>query len=556
MVTATTTEPAARHRRPPRTLRRNVGFFGLTAFSVGSVVGSRWFLATLAAARFAGPASIASWVLAAFMLVFVALMYAELAAAYPVSGGTARYSQLCFGSAGGFVASWMSWLQAVTLAPVETEAAVEYLGPKWHGVFDDKPGVLTGKGFVVAVLFVLFFTVVNLAGIRWVTRLNRVAVPWKLLVPLVAVVALALTSFHSSNFHTAGGFAPFGAQGIFKALPGGVVFALFGFEQPAQLGGEARNPQRDLPRAIVAAVLIGMLLYLCLEIVLIGALAPRDLTSAASWANPLGALGSYGPYAQIATALGLGWLAVLLYSDAVVSPAGTGLLYIATTSRITYSMNRSGTLPRALGYLDRRGAPWLSVLLASGFGIVILVPFGGWQKLVEFISSATAFMYAFAPLSVAALRHSDPGRPRPYRVPAAWLLAPLAFVFANLIIYWGGWPTVWRLAVGIVLGVTLMAIARATTSPQYRAPLKLAPASWVVPWVAGLLLLDAIGPAYVQSWRHVLPFWWDMLAVAIFSLVIFYVAQSTALGRREVARNIAEMGMTTSQNEIDQGIGA
>jgi amino acid transporter len=103
-------------------------------------------------------------------------------------------------------------------------------------------------------------------------------------VPLLTIVVLIAVSFHGSNFTAGGGFAPFGAHGVFAALPLGVVFALQGFEQAVQMGGEARNPQRDMPRAVIGAVLIGTLIYLLLEVAFIGALDPSNL--AGGWANP------------------------------------------------------------------------------------------------------------------------------------------------------------------------------------------------------------------------------------------------------------------------------
>ena len=551
-VTANASEAGGGSRR----LKRQLGLFGLTAISLGSVLGSGWLIATLSATRLAGPASVLSWLLAGAMLVFIALMYAELGATYPVSGGTARYSFLCFGPIGGFAAGWMSWLQAVALAPLETEIAIQYLNPKWPGIYDARTGLLTGKGVGFAILFIVFFTLVNLAGTRWMAGFNQISVYWKVLVPLTAVVALVVTTFHPSNFHVAGGYAPFGFRGIFKAVPGGVVFALLGFEQAAQLGGEARDPQRDLPRAIVGSLVIGLVIYLCLQVALIGVLNPGALTSAASWANPVGLLGSYGPYAQAASALGLGWLAVLIYIDAVVSPAARGMLYIATTSRITYSMGKASTLPKVFDRLDRRGLPWFSILLATAFGAVVLLPFRGWTSLIEFISGATAFMYAFAPVSLAALRRSDADRLRPFKVPVAEVLAPLAFVFANLIVYWAGWPTVWRIEVGFAIGLAVLGLTYLTTHRPERPPLQVRSAIWVAPWLVGLLVLDGIGPAYVDSVRHVIPFWWDLGAVALFSVAIFYLAQLLALPAAGVAHNAAAAGMDTLEDDIDVGVGS
>jgi amino acid transporter len=196
-------------------LNRQVGLLGLTFISLGSIIGSGWLLGALTAAKAAGPASLVSWLLAAAIIVVLALVHAELGATYPVSGGTARFPHLVFGPFGGFTAGWMAWLGSVTIAPIEVEAALQYLGNKWSGLAHVVKGtpVLTGTGLALAAVMMLSFTVVNILGVRWLAQTNKWAVWWKLTVPLVTIVVLMISSFHLSNFH-AGGFAPFGVKGV------------------------------------------------------------------------------------------------------------------------------------------------------------------------------------------------------------------------------------------------------------------------------------------------------------------------------------------------------
>jgi hypothetical protein len=129
--------------------------------SLGSIIGSGWLLGALTAAKLAGPASLLSWVLAAIMLTLLALVHAELGAAYPVAGGTARFPAFAFGPLAGFAAGWMAWLQAVSLAPIEVEATLSYsdhIG--WvHRNFPllRTDGTLTGTGLIVASVFMLLF---------------------------------------------------------------------------------------------------------------------------------------------------------------------------------------------------------------------------------------------------------------------------------------------------------------------------------------------------------------------------------------------------------------
>ena len=127
------------------------------------------------------------------------------------------------------------------------------------------------------------FSVINTLGVRWLAETNSIAVVWKIFVPVLTIVALVFTVFHFSNFTAGGGFAPYGFHGVFAALPLGIVFALEGFEQAIQVGGEAENPQRNIPRAVIISMIIGTLIYLLLEVAFVGALNPADLVH--GWAS-------------------------------------------------------------------------------------------------------------------------------------------------------------------------------------------------------------------------------------------------------------------------------
>ena len=103
--------------------------------------------------------------------------------------------------------------------------------------------------------------------------------------------------------------------------------------------------------------------------------------------------------------------------------------------------------------MSKRGVPWVSILLAFVVGLIVFLPFPSWQSLVGLVTSATAIMYAFAPVSLGALRRSDPDRERPYRLPFAEVLSPLGFVAADLIVYWSGWKTVNKLFGALIVGL-------------------------------------------------------------------------------------------------------
>lgn len=518
-----------------RPLKRVVGFWGLTFVSLGSIIGSGWLLGALGAAKSAGPASIISWLLAAVLLLILALIHADLGAAYPVAGGTARYPYYAFGAFAGFTAGWSGYLQAVMIAPIEVEGAITYLeSAPWASGIDmvNKDQTLTPTGIGIAVVALLIFTFINLMGAKWLSDSNILVVIWKTIVPIVTIVVIIALTFHGGNFSQGGGgFAPNGFHGIFAALPLGVVFALQGFEQAAQMAGEAKNPKKHVARSIILAMFIGAVIYIFLEVAFIGAIDPNNITK--GWDNPLGA-GSFGPYYDLAIAAGAGWLASVLLIDAVISPAGTGLVYLGTSARISYALGEDVAMPSALTKINKRGVPWVSILIAFVVGLIALLPFPSWQELVGLITDATAIMYAFAPVSLAALYRKHSGRDHPYRVPMAKVMTPLGFIAANLIIYWSGFEAIWKLVVAIVGGGVVFLIASLVRMRQRKSKdLGVRSIIWVWPWLLGMLVIGLLG-RYGKGALNVLPEWIDIVVVVIFSLVMFYIAVALAMKPEQI----------------------
>jgi amino acid transporter len=528
----------AQHSMPTRAhggqpgFRREVGLMALMFVSLGSIIGSGWLLGALTAATSAGGASIVSWLLAGVIVTLLALVHAELGAAYPLAGGTARWPRLTFGSLGGFTAGWVAWLQAVTTGPIEVEAALSYLNHKWHGLINDV-GALTTMGLGVATVLMLLFTIINILGVRWLAESNTITVLWKITIPVLTVIVLITVSFHAPNFTAGGGFAPYGAHGVFAALPLGVVFAMYGFEQAAQISGEVRDPQRNVPRAMIGSVIVGTMLYLALEIAFVGALNPGNLVH--GWANPV-SKGDFGPYATLATGLGLGWLAVILYLDAFISPAGTGLIYVGTSARLSYALGHAGYVPRGVSRMSSRGVPYISIILAFVVGLICFLPFPSWQSLVQLTTSAAFIMYAFAPITLLALRKTDPHRTRPYHLPVPSVLAPLAFIAANEIIYWTSWTTVEKLMLVIAAGYALFGISYALGRPIERPPLDPQSLIWILPWFTGLTVISYLGQ---YGGTKLIPEWIDLGVVAVFSLLICTLAVHLRLPAERVTATVA-----------------
>ena len=503
-------------------LTRDVGFIGLLFTSEGSIIGSGWLFGALVCATIGGPAAIIAWLIGSVAVILLALVHAELGGMFPVSGGTTRFPYYAFGGLAGASFGWFSWLQAVGTAPIEVEAAITYTGNYWHGLTTTSGGVpvLTGLGYVVATVMMALFVVANLFGVRYLVRANSIITTWKVIVPVMTIVVLFFTHFNTANF-TSHGFAPFGLHGVLRAVSdGGAVFALVGFEQAVQLGGESKNPQRDMPRAVIFSMLIGATVYILLQVVFIGALPQHAL--AHGWAN-VSFEGIFGPFAGLAKGLGLAWLAYILYADAIIAPTGSGLIYTTTTSRITFGMSKNGHVPSIFEKTTKKSnIPLFGLIFTFLMGLLLFLPFPGWQKLVGFITSATVLMYAGAPLALGALRHQKPDAERPYRLPWAPVLAPASFVAASLIIYWSGWEVVWKLMVAVLLGYVLMGISRLTHANPVESPLDWNAAIWLWPYLGGLTLISYLGQ--FQGGRMNIPFYWDMVVVAAWSLAVYYTA--------------------------------
>jgi amino acid transporter len=534
------TESVAVSTRPADVgLKREMGLIGATWASETSIIGSGWLFGALFAAQAAGTAALLGWVIGGVAIIILALVHAELGAMYPVAGGTARFPHFAFGSVAGISFGFFSWVQAITVAPIECFAVMQYLYYYWHGIYDPTAnggnGNVTGLGFAMTVVLLALFTALNFLAMRLFNKVNSAITWWKVAIPVLAIIVL-LFKFHGGNFGAGGGFMPYGVKALFAAIPSaGIVFAFLGFEQADQLAGEIKNPQKNLPRAIIIAVLIGVLIYVMLQVVFIGALPHSQLTHGFAGISNKDILS--GPFAGLAGVVGLAWLAALLRADAVISPSGTGLIYNTSSSRVGYGLGRNRYFPQVFTKVDKNGVPWVSLIIAFIAGLFFLLPFPSWHSLVSLVTGASVLMYAGAPLALGAFRRQVPDASRPYRMPVASVLSPIAFIVANLLIYWSGLETIWKLGVVIVIGYVLIGIAMAFD--QNRPPLDWRSAIWLPVYLIGMGIISwqgqysggAVKPP-VNTGN--IPFWWDMVVVAGFSLVIYFWAMATRLPREEM----------------------
>ena len=548
-------------------MERGVGFLGLLWASEGSIIGSGWLFGALTAASIAGPSAIIAWAAASVIVIVLALVHAELGGLFPVSGGTSRFPHYAFGSLAGGTFGWFSYLQAASVAPIEVLAAIQYLSTfSWASDWYSSSGTLSGAGILVAVILMFAFVMINLIGIRWLARVNNSLTTWKVLVPILTILILVIFKFHSSNFTHGGGFFIHGAaiKSILIAIPtGGIVFSLLGFEQAVQLGGEAKDPSKDLPRAVILSILIGSAIYILVQVAFIGALNPALLTHGATWTSladaghspALKALNA-APFYSVAKVAGLAWLAFILRVDAFVSPTGTGLIYLTSSSRISFGLSKNGYIPQAFERNSERiKVPVFGIITSALIGLLFLLPFPSWSKLVGVVTSASVMMYAGAPLALGALRLQKPDLPRPYRLPAAHILAPVAFVMASFIVYWAGWSTYSTLMVALLIGYALMFASAALHLNPNQPKVDWGAAIWIFPYLIGMGIISYFGTfgsggiigsvgvfkTVLVGGTNDLGLVGGLIASAIWSLIIYYLAIAKRLPSHQVDEYVREV---------------
>jgi amino acid transporter len=265
------------------------------------------------------------------------------------------------------------------------------------------------------------------------------------------------------------------------------------------------------------------------------------------------------PFYTVAKVAGIAWLATVLRLDAIISPSGTGLIYLTSASRISFGLSKNGYIPDAFEKNSpKTKVPVIGIIITAIIGLLFLLPFPSWGKLVGVVTSASVLMYAGAPLALGALRLQKPDLPRAYRLPFGEVLAPLAFIFANFIVYWSGWGTYSTLMVVMLLGFALMLISGLFHLNPNQPKIDWGAAYWVFPYLLGMGIISYVGGfpgnggsgiiGGVGSLKKVwvggngdLPLYYDLLVLTVFSLGIYYLAMRYRLSAEKVDEYVRDV---------------
>ncbi|RAP58466.1 APC family permease [Oleiagrimonas sp. MCCC 1A03011] len=507
-------------------IRRDVGPWALMFTGLGSIIGSGWLFGAWNAARLAGPGAIWAWLLGAAIIMTIALTYAELGAMFPETGGMVRYGHYSHGSLVGFIAAWANWIAIVSVIPVEAEASIQYMAGwdgdwvgNWvHDLYNAHTDTLSHLGLTFTAILIVVYFLLNYWSVKLFARSNSAITIVKMIIPVVTGIALIASGFDHANFNVGvhGGAHTNDFAAILTAVAtAGIVFSFNGFQSPVNLAGEARNPGRSIPFAIVGAIILATIIYVLLQVAYIGAV-PSELLAKAGWHG----INLSSPFADLAKILGLQWLATMLFADAFVSPSGTGMTYTASTARMIYGMERNGTLPKIFGRIHPkwgvpRPAMWLNLVVA----FIFLFFFRGWDSLAAVISVATIISYLTGPVSVMTLRRTAPELHRPFRLHGLSIIAGIAFIMSAELLYWAKWPLTGQIILLIVAALPLYLYYQHKHG-WHDFGRQMKGAWWLVGYLISLAVVSYLGSTQFGG-RNYIPYGWDLAVVAVIGLVFF-----------------------------------
>ncbi|MBS0519613.1 MAG: amino acid permease, partial [Proteobacteria bacterium] len=420
-----------------------LGPISITFMGIGAIIGAGIFVLTgTAAALYAGPAVILSFVLAAIACAFVGLCYTELATLIPLGGGTYTYTHVSLGRFAGWLIGWNLILEysigAATVAVGWSgyfSRTLAYFGlavPPRLAAPAGQPVTLPDGTTTAAIVnlpamaIVAVLTVLLVRGTSESARVNNFMVVLKLVV-VVAFVALGAGHVVPANWQP---FVPpndgtFGTYGWSGVLHGAsvVFFSYIGFDAVSNCTQEARRPQRDMPVGILGSLAISTVLYVAVAAVLVGLVPYRELDVAA-------------PIALGVAHIGLPWLKLFVDAGALIGITTAILVLLYGQSRIFARMAHDGLLPAFLAHVHPRlQTPWISQILigVAVAAVAGLVPI---EVLSELVGVGTLFAFILVCVAVIRLRTLEPHAPRPFRVPAVpWI--PILGVLSCLVLMIG-----------------------------------------------------------------------------------------------------------------------
>jgi APA family basic amino acid/polyamine antiporter len=432
-------------------LKRSLSATNLITLGIGAIVGTGIFVITgQAAAMYAGPALTISFIISALSCVMAGLCYAEFAAMIPVSGGVYSYSYTTMGEILAWFVGWiliLEYLFACSSVAVGWSGYMLSLLREWGVHFPEqiagatfdhlKDGSWIWTGKIVnfpAVFIVAIVSAFLIGGIKQSAFVNNIIVVVKVGVILL-FIGFGLSYIDTSNWvpyipENTGEYGNYGWTGILRGAAV-VFYAYLGFDALSTAAGEARNPQKDMPKGILISLLICALLYIAVTTVLTGIVNYKELNVDAPIALAIDRAGT-----------GLSWLSPFIKLGAIAGLSSVILVMMLGQSRIYYAISKDGLLPETFSRVSpKHGVPHNATIFASIVtGLIAgLFPL---HVLSELVSIGTLMAFTIVCLSIVILRKTQPNLKRPFKtplVPFLPLLGAAICIIQMLSLPWNTW---------------------------------------------------------------------------------------------------------------------
>lgn len=405
-------------------LKKTLGASDMVMLGVGCIIGTGIFVLTgVAAAKYAGPGIMLSFVLSGLACAFAALAYAELAAMVPVAGSAYTYSYAALGEIIAWIVGWNLILEYSVGSSAVAAGWSGYMVGLLKSAGIELPKAYTAvpaDGGIVnlpAMLIAIFLSFLLVRGTKESATLNKILVFIKLAAVFIFLV-LAGPKVNPANWTP---FMPYGFSGV----AGGaaiIFFAYIGFDAVATAAEECRNPNRDLPIGIIGSLVVCTILYIAVAAVLTGVVPYTELNNAEPVAYALRAIGYNLGSALVGTGAIAGITTVLLV-----------LMYGQT--RVFFAMSRDGLIPAGICKVHPKyGTPHVITMLA-GVAVALIAGFTPIGIIAELTNIGTLFAFVVAAIGVFVLRRTRPDLHRPFRCPAVSIVAPLAVISCSYLMY-------------------------------------------------------------------------------------------------------------------------
>jgi len=425
-------------------LKRTLGPWRLLALGVGAIIGAGIFVLTgQAAAQYAGPAIMLSFVLGGMACAFAGLCYAEFAALIPIAGSAYTYS---YATLGELVAWIIGWDLVLEYALGTATVAVGWAGYVASFLRDLGLHLPALHGFnPLAMLGVLGVTALLTFGVKESTSLNAAIVAVKLCV-IALFLAFGLGHLHPANWHpflppNTGQFGQYGWSGVLRGA-GVIFFAYIGFDAVSTAAQEAKNPQKDMPVGILGSLFVCTLLYIAVAGVLTGLVSYKQLNVA-------------DPIAVGVGSIGLPWLTEIVKVGVIAGLSSVMLVLMYGQTRIFYTMAGDGLLPAVFSRLHPRFQTPVAATWLLGIIVSLVAAFVPLAALGELVSIGTLFAFILVCAGVLYLRRAQPELTRPFRCPGVPFV-PIGGILACLYLIAGlPWETQARLVAWLLIGFVL-----------------------------------------------------------------------------------------------------